>query len=66
MGNKSDLEEFRQVPFEKGKSFAKLNNYIFMEVSCLENKNIEIKKIIRKLNKIEEEKILEYFDLKSK
>ena len=41
MGNKSDLEEFRQVPFEKGKSFAKLNNYIFMEVSCLENKNIK-------------------------
>ena len=30
------------------------------------DKNIEIKKIIRKLNKIEEEKILEYFDLKSK
>ena len=30
------------------------------------DKNIEIKKIIRKFNKIEEEKILEYFDLKSK
>ena len=36
-----DLEEKRQVSFEEGKSLAKLNNYVFMEVSCLYNKNIK-------------------------
>ena len=41
LGNKADLEEKRQVSFEEGKSLAKLNNYVFMEVSCKKNKNIK-------------------------
>ena len=41
LGSKADLEEERQVSFEEGKSLAKLNNYVFMEVSCLYNKNIK-------------------------
>ena len=42
LGNKSDFEEQRKVSFEEGKTLAKLNNYIFMEVSCLKNENIKI------------------------
>ena len=41
LGNKSDLEKERKVSFEEGKYLAKLNNFIFMEVSCLENRNIK-------------------------
>ena len=41
LGNKADLEKEREVSIEEGKSLAKLNKYIFMEVSCLENRNIK-------------------------
>ena len=41
LGNKADLEKERKVSFEEGKYLAKLNNFIFMEVSCLENRNIK-------------------------
>lgn len=41
LGNKSDLEEEREVSFEEGKSLAELYNYIFMEVSCKKNENIK-------------------------
>ena len=40
LGNKTDLEEQRQVPSEEGANFSAENNYIFMETSCLKNKNV--------------------------
>ena len=40
LGNKTDLEDQRQVPSEEGASFALENNYHFMEISCLQNKNV--------------------------
>ena len=40
LGNKTDLEEKRQVLPEEGAGFALENNYIFMETSCLKNSNV--------------------------
>ena len=40
LGNKKDLENEREVSYEKAKIFADLNNYNFMEISCLKNENI--------------------------
>ena len=40
LGNKSDLENQRQVPPEEAAGFALENDYIFMETSCLKNKNV--------------------------
>ena len=40
LGNKTDLEEKRQVSAEEGANLALLNNYIFLETSCLKNKNV--------------------------
>ena len=40
LGNKSDLEESRNVPPEEGAKFCLENNYIFMETSCLEDNNV--------------------------
>jgi small GTP-binding protein len=40
LGNKSDLENKRQVPPEEAAGFALENDYIFMETSCLKNKNV--------------------------
>ena len=40
LGNKTDLEEQRKVPPEEGANFSAVNNYIFMETSCLKNKNV--------------------------
>lgn len=40
LGNKTDLEEKRQIPSEEGANLALLNNYIFLETSCLKNKNV--------------------------
>ncbi len=40
LGNKTDKEEDRKVPSEEGAKFASENNYIFMETSCLKNKNV--------------------------
>ena len=40
LGNKSDLEESREVPSEEGAKFCLENNYIFMETSCLKNTNV--------------------------
>ena len=40
MGNKSDLEEYREVNPEEGASFAQENGYKFLETSCLKNKNV--------------------------
>jgi len=41
LGNKCDLKEQRQVPYEDGKSYADRNNAIFMETSAKTRKNIE-------------------------
>ena len=40
LGNKTDLEDRRQVPPEEGAGFALDNDYIFMETSCLKNDNV--------------------------
>ena len=35
VGNKADLEDERKISKEKGLEFAKENNYLFRETSCL-------------------------------
>ena len=40
LGNKTDLEDKRQVSAEEGANLALVNNYIFLETSCLKNKNV--------------------------
>ena len=40
LGNKTDLEEKREVPSEEGAIFAAENGYMFMETSCLQNKYV--------------------------
>ena len=40
MGNKTDLEDKREVKPEEGAAFALENDYIFMETSCLKNENV--------------------------
>ena len=40
LGNKTDLEDKRQVIYEEAVDFAYENNYIYMESSCLENENV--------------------------
>ena len=40
LGNKTDLEELREVPQEEGAIFAAENGYMFMETSCLKNKYV--------------------------
>ena len=41
IGNKSDLEDKRQVSQEEGRSFAEENNLVFYETSALNGNNIE-------------------------
>ena len=41
IGNKSDLEDKRQVTIEEGKQFADENNLKFYETSALNGNNIE-------------------------
>ena len=61
LGNKSDRENDRQVNKQEGLKFAKLNGYIFYEISCKENINV-----LPAFNKIIEitEKDLEIYDKK--
>ena len=40
LGNKTDLEEQRQIPIEEGENFASSNEFMFMETSCLLNRNV--------------------------
>ena len=40
LGNKSDLEEKRQILSEDAANFCLQNEYIFMETSCLKNTNV--------------------------
>ena len=41
IGNKSDLEDKRQVTEEEGREFAEENNLVFFETSALNGNNIE-------------------------
>ena len=41
IGNKSDLEDIRQVTYEEGKNYADENNLVFYETSALNGNNIE-------------------------
>lgn len=41
VGNKSDLEEDREVSFEEAQSFAEENNLLFLECSALSGVNVE-------------------------
>ena len=40
LGNKTDLEEEREIPPEVGKCIADEKGYMFMESSCLKNENV--------------------------
>ena len=40
IGNKNDLENERQVPYEEGENFAKENDLLFLETSAKTAKNI--------------------------
>lgn len=40
LGNKTDLQNKRKIPSEKGGRFASEKHYIFMETSCLKNTNV--------------------------
>ena len=40
-GNKTDVEDEREVPYEKALKFAQENNYFFMETSCLKMENVK-------------------------
>ena len=41
IGNKSDLEDKRQVTYEEGSIFAEKNGMLFFETSALTGKNVE-------------------------
>jgi small GTP-binding protein len=40
LGNKTDMEDERQIPQEEGIGLALSNNYKFKETSCLKNENV--------------------------
>ena len=40
LGNKTDLEEKREIKPEEGAGLSLENDYIFMETSCLKNENV--------------------------
>ena len=40
LGNKTDLEDKRQVTYEEGIKFCSENEYTFLETSCLKNQNV--------------------------
>ena len=40
LGNKTDLENKREVSSDEGAGFALENDYIFMETSCFKNTNV--------------------------
>jgi len=53
VGNKCDLEEDREVPFEKGQSFANELGCPFLEASAKTRKNVAevFEAIVREINK---------------
>ena len=40
VGNKTDLERNRKISYNEGANLAFLNNFLFIETSCLKNENI--------------------------
>lgn len=40
VGNKTDLEHYRQIPYNEAANLAFLNNYLFIETSCVKNENV--------------------------
>jgi small GTP-binding protein len=40
VGNKIDLENEIEVSYEEAAKFALLNNYLYIETSCVRNKNV--------------------------
>ena len=41
IGNKSDLEDQREVPKEQAEEYAKTHNLVFLETSALDNSNVD-------------------------
>ena len=60
IGNKKDLEEYREVTFKEANDFALSNGYMFLETSCLKYENVyeTFEKIIVSLYKLDRLKIL--------
>ena len=73
VGNKTDLEEYREISYNEGANLAFLNNFLFIETSCLKNENVyeSFEKIIgiyrlsykNNLENIKEEKIFKRNEL---
>ncbi len=40
VGNKTDLEDKREISYNEGANLAFLNNFLFIETSCLKNENV--------------------------
>ena len=40
VGNKTDLERNRKISYNEGANLAFLNNFLFIETSCLKNENV--------------------------
>jgi hypothetical protein len=40
LGNKTDLKERREISFKEGNNLASVNNFLFMETSCLQNRTV--------------------------
>ena len=61
LGNKTDLEDQREVKPEEGANFANENGFDFMETSCLQNKNVAsaFEALIEMANKEAKKKIKE-------
>lgn len=61
IGNKSDLEDLRAVPFEEAKQFASENNLFFIETSALDASNIELAlhNILKEIYLIKHQKALD-------
>lgn len=61
VGNKSDLDQSRQVEREKGKGFAETEGLCFMETSALQNLNVDeaFLEMITKIHDIISQKSLE-------
>ena len=64
-GNKTDYEDKREVPYEKGLELALENDYIFMETSCKKMENVKnifevlIESTYNELEKNDDNKITE-------
>ena len=64
VGNKSDLNEYRQATFEEGKEMAKNNNMMFFETSAKTGENVE-KIFIDSAKEIQKKINLGYYDLEN-